>query len=378
MARPILILVIGLALSLAVAGSSFGVEVVEDSWVSKAPMREGRTGVGLSVVNGKIYAIGGANQDGFRATNEEYDPGTNTWTFKAPMPTPRSAFGIAVYQNKIYCIGGYIPGGATGTTEVYDPARNTWETEAPMPTPELNLQASAVNDRIYLIGGSPNGTLNQVYDPEKDAWSIAASAPTAVSSYASAVFNDKIYLTTSNLTQIYDTENNSWTLGTPAPLPAILGSAAATTGVNSAKRIYLFGADADLPFWQLTTRKFTAQSYDPENDTWMVCTPLPTGRFDASAAVVGDQAYLIGGFTLEFPSDKLTLNAKYTYSASNDQYTPIGYGCPESTPSEKPGSFAASATDFVASQDISVLAIAIATVVFTSGSLLVYFKKRKH
>src|SRR4030042_3495751 len=95
--------------------------VVEDSWFSKAAMHEGRTGVGVAVVNGKIYTIGGANQKGFSATNEEYDPATNTWTFKTPMPTPRSAFGIAFYHNKVYCIGGYIPGGATGVNEVYDP-----------------------------------------------------------------------------------------------------------------------------------------------------------------------------------------------------------------------------------------------------------------
>jgi N-acetylneuraminic acid mutarotase len=81
-----------------------------DSWISKAPMQQGRN-CKVAVVNQKIYAIGG-NIGGFLDTNEEYDPATNIWTFKAPMPTPRSHFGIAAYQNKIYCIGGYIPGDA--------------------------------------------------------------------------------------------------------------------------------------------------------------------------------------------------------------------------------------------------------------------------
>jgi N-acetylneuraminic acid mutarotase len=323
----ILILVFGVASFLVMANPVFGVTITENYWVSKAVMHEGRTGVGLAVVNGKIYAIGGANQEGFRATNEEYDPAANNWTFKEPMPTPRSAFGIAVCQNKIYCIGGYIEGGATGANEVYDPATNKWENRASMPAPSLNLRANVANGKIYLIGGSAsNGTLNQVYDPASNRWFSKASVPTAVSSYASAVVDNKIYVMTSNLTQIYDAENDSWSLGTPSPLPAILGSAVATTGVNAPKRIYVFGADADLPFWQLTTRKFTAQSYDPKADPWTVCVSMPTGRFDASAAVVDDKVYLIGGFAMEFPTDSFTLNAKHTYSSLNEQYTPLGFG----------------------------------------------------
>ena len=151
-------------LFLAVAGT-LSVRAAEGSWASKAPMQVARSGLGVAVVNGKIYAIGGTSGNGFLATNEVYDPATNTWSSKKPMPTPRSVFGIAVYQNTIYCIGGYIKGGATGVNEVYDPATDTWKTKAPMPTPSLNLQANAVNGEIYLIGGSPNGTLNQVYDP---------------------------------------------------------------------------------------------------------------------------------------------------------------------------------------------------------------------
>ena len=195
-----------------------------------------------------------------------------------------------------------------------------------MPTPSLNVQANVVNGKIYLIGGNPNGTLNQVYDPASNTWFTKASVPTAVTSYASAVVDNKIYVITTNLTQIYDPESNSWSHGTAAPLPAILGTASATTGVNAPKRIYVFGADADLPFWQLTTRSFTAQSYDPKTDTWTVCSSVPTDRFSASTAVVDDLLYVIGGYSLEFPNDKFTLNAEYEFKAVNEQYTPFGYG----------------------------------------------------
>ena len=326
MARRTALTIIMLALLSSAITGTLSVYATEDSLVSKAQMNEARTGAGVAVVDGKIYVIGGANQEGFRATNEEYDPAKGVWNFKAQMPTPRSYFGIAVYQNKIYCIGGYIPWAATGVNEVYDPETDTWEAKAPMPTPTLNLQANVVNGRIYLIGGNSNGTLNQVYDPANDTWLTKASVPTAVSSYASAVVNNKIYVITSNLNQIYDAENDSWSLGAPAPLPAILGSAGATTGVNAPERVYVFGADANLPYWQLTTRKFVTQSYDPKNDSWTICASMPIERYGAGIAVVDDLLYVIGGFTLTFHTDKFTLNPIYTYSAVSQQYTPFGYG----------------------------------------------------
>jgi N-acetylneuraminic acid mutarotase len=324
--RTVASFILSALLFLAVAGT-LSVRAAEGSWASKAPMHVARSGLGVAVVNGKIYAIGGSSGDGFLAANEEYDPATNTWSSKKPMPTPRSVFGIAVYQNKIYCIGGYTEGfTTTGVNEVYDPATDTWETKAPMPTPSLNLQANVVNGKIYLIGGSPNGTLNQVYDPASNTWDTKASVPTAVSSYASAVVGNKIYVITSNLNQIYDVENNSWSLGAPAPLPTILGSAAATTGVTAPKRVYVFGADADMPYWQLTTRSFTMQSYDPKTGNWTVCASIPTGRFSAGVAVVGDLLYVIGGFTTKSRTDHFNPNPIYIYSAVNEQYTPFGYG----------------------------------------------------
>jgi N-acetylneuraminic acid mutarotase len=304
-------------------------EVAENSWVSKAPMHEARSGVGIAVVNDKIYAIGGIGKNGFIATNEEYDPATNTWIFREPMPTPRSAFGIAVYQDKIYCFGGYIVGGPTGVNEVYNPATDTWETKTPMPTARLNLRANVVNGKIYLISGYSSDskeTLNEVYDPTNDTWITKASIPNAVDSYGSAVVDNRIFVITSKLTQIYDAENDSWSLGAPAPLPSVSASAGATTGVFAPERIYVFGADADMPYWQLSLRKFTTQSYDPKTNSWTICASMPTGRFDAGVAVVNDKLYLIGGFTIEFPTDRFTLNPSYTYSTANQEYTPFGYG----------------------------------------------------
>ncbi|HKZ87717.1 MAG TPA: kelch repeat-containing protein, partial [Candidatus Bathyarchaeia archaeon] len=75
-----------------------------DFWTQKASMHVARSNLGVTVANGKIYAIGGNTENGYvpnsagnnyktlgwiSGANEEYDPIIDTWTLRKPMPTPR-------------------------------------------------------------------------------------------------------------------------------------------------------------------------------------------------------------------------------------------------------------------------------------------------
>lgn len=311
-------------------------DLVENSWVSMAPMRVTRSGLGVAVVNGKIYAIGGSAEDGYLGTNEEYDPATDTWTYKKPMPTPRERFGIAVYQNKIYCIGGDVAGGyfsndsITVVNEVYDPATDTWETKKPLPTLRREVGANVVNGKIYLIGGivpyDPSSTgfahlsLNEVYDPETDSWSTKAEMPTAEISSRSAVIDSKIYIITGSSNQIYDAAADTWSSGTPLPVSLIGGTQnKATTGVNALKRVYVFGGGK-------------TQVYDPETDRWTVGADMITTRSGFGVAAVNDVLYVIGGDTMTYEGlHDLMYGPTITRYTTNEQYTPFGYGTPDPT-----------------------------------------------
>ena len=331
--RATLILLLVLCFNLSTFEVSLA-DAAEDLWITKEPMNEARSRLGVVVVNGKIYAIGGStesglmpNINGFVGTNEEYDPATDTWTFKKPMPTPRAGFAITVYQNKIYCIGGAIGfSNSTGKIftrahEVYDPATDTWETKASMPTARWQMQANVVDGKIYVIDFS--GT-NHVYDPATDSWTTKAPIPTGASGYASAVFDNKIYVVGgfsdgpiffSNLNQIYDPETDTWNLGTPAPSSVVYGDAGATTGMLAPKRIYVFGVTSYIgsgapPFFN--------QVYDPETDSWMEGAAIPTNRLYLGVAVVNDTLYAIGGHTYN-------ILGFIGPSAVNEQYIPLGY-----------------------------------------------------
>ena len=103
-----------------------------------------------------------------------------TWTQKADMPTPRAGLATSVVNGKIYAIGGATDVSAGGrpfsTVEVYDPATDTWTQKADMPTARRSLPAAVVNEIIYVIGGSvPFGNreslpIVEAYDPATDKY----------------------------------------------------------------------------------------------------------------------------------------------------------------------------------------------------------------
>jgi N-acetylneuraminic acid mutarotase len=335
-------------------------EAVEDSWVSKAPLQEARGGLGVAVVNGKIYAIGGSidtliasyGHSGQVGTNEEYDPATNKWVYKLSMPTPRSHFAIAAYQNKIYCIGGYLENSSnTGVNEVYDPETDTWETKTAMPTARRQLQANVVGDKIYLIGGAPDGTVIEVYDPATDSWTTKAPMPTETNLYASAVVNNRIYIIDGNRTQIYNAETDTWSSGAESPSHTMHGAAGVTTGALAPKRIYVMGVTKPITF--ADPPPCLTQVYDTASDSWAAGASMPTNRVNFGVAVINDTIYAIGGHT----HDSIGF---ITPSAVNEQYTPIGYGTPDTTDqSQSPLLIYAVAAGAAAITIIAITAVAL-------------------
>jgi N-acetylneuraminic acid mutarotase len=337
-----LVLVFLTASSTILALRVSGAFVAENSWVDKAPMHEARSVLGVEAVNGKIYAIGGSAESGFIpnaygsiiytesangvATNEEFNPETNTWIYKAPMPTARLAFATAVYKDKIYCIGGQANGSFIGQNEVYDPATNSWETKTSMPTARGWVTANVVNGKIYVMSGySPKpSTVNEVYDPETNSWETSTPSPSnpiESCTSTSTVVDNRIYLIGgvfgySNLNQIYDAQTDSWSSGRSPPSSFHGGAAASTTGAFAPKRIYLIG---DALMLRQGAPQYTNRVYDPKMASWAIAKDMPSERFHFGIAVVNDTLYVIGGNTYTIPG-------YYAPVALNEQYIPIGYG----------------------------------------------------
>ncbi|MFC1712846.1 sigma-70 family RNA polymerase sigma factor [Candidatus Poribacteria bacterium] len=175
---------------------------VTDKWTKKADMPTERQNLTTSAVNGKIYAIGGlkwdANKSVVLPTVEEYDPAADKWTKKADMPTPRHNLSTSVVDEKIYAIGGTDGNRICSIVEEYDPAADKWTKKTDMPTARRSLITGVVNGKIYAIGGWENWPISlstvEEYDPMTDKWTEKAGMPSARVYISASESNGRIYV----------------------------------------------------------------------------------------------------------------------------------------------------------------------------------------
>jgi N-acetylneuraminic acid mutarotase len=238
-----------------------------------------------SVVDGKIYCIGGYTGSIYQQTNEMYDPAANTWTTKTNMTTGREALTSSVVDGKIYCIGGYN-GSALQTNEMYDPITNTWTTKANMTTARQYLTATVVNGKIYCIGGKTSGGTalanNEMYDPITNTWTTKTVMTTARDGLTSATSNGVIYCiggynsTYRALVEAYDVANNTWSSKT-----SCLNARAYTSCFIKDDLIYLIGGMSSstvfvnkVEVYSITSNVWLESSQSVINDVYCLSPEL--------------------------------------------------------------------------------------------------------
>jgi N-acetylneuraminic acid mutarotase len=283
-----------LVLTLGLASVSLG---AGDAWTQKADMPTTRLALAASVVNGKIYAIGG-RAEGTLTT--EYDPATDTWTTKTPMPTARFGLATSVVDGKIYAIGGAPgPGSIFRTVGAYDPQTDTWTKKADMPTANAFFSTSVVDGKIYAIGGgavtpwSTHFRTVYAYDPLTDTWTQKADMPTARAYLSTCVVDGKIYAiggalaskTILSTVEVYDPVTDTWTTQTPMPTARRGLATAVVDGIIYA----IGGGTTPSPAFPVV------EAYDPATDTWTTKDDMPAPRAFLSTGVVDGKIYAFGG-----------------------------------------------------------------------------------
>lgn len=181
-----------------------------NTWEIKTPLPTPRQDLGAQTVNGKIYTLSGVRHEALFITQrfgatEVYDPANDSWTTKASIPTRVWGYASTVVDNKIYVIGGWnmTPSGwnPADSNQVYDTETDTWSYRA---APKVALARSAAGtttgdmapERIYVVGGMDEyhiRDLTQVYNSQPNAWSSGKTMPTARYGLGVAVVNDEFY-----------------------------------------------------------------------------------------------------------------------------------------------------------------------------------------
>ena len=68
-------------------------------------MLEYRSSVGVGILDGFLYAVGGYNGQLTVNTVERYDPRTAEWQMITEMSTERSMLGVASLNGELYAVG---------------------------------------------------------------------------------------------------------------------------------------------------------------------------------------------------------------------------------------------------------------------------------
>ena len=133
---------------------------VTDTWDrTRAPLPLAVGGAGGAALNGKFYVVGGeaGTSEPKRADLlASYDPSTNQWQLGPPLPTPRAELGLEVVHGVLYAMGGVGAYEESNVVEAYDPIQNIWSTKAALPVARAYVQPVAINGLIYVAGsGGP-------------------------------------------------------------------------------------------------------------------------------------------------------------------------------------------------------------------------------
>jgi N-acetylneuraminic acid mutarotase len=301
---------------------------IADSWTAITAMLDPRLGAQGAVVNGRIYICGGFIEDdeaGYAtsALVESFDPADpdSGWRREEAMSVAKYWHSMESFDGKIYLFGGYDGPPHSLDNDIlfsnvveYSPVQMNSRNSLP----ENGQYAGAtavINDKIYIFGGYEDGSYSDrvlEYDAAADVWTPMDAMPHGPVVGASAVTIGQTAMVMSGRGTAGVTLQN-WNFDPAQPagsqwtrladMPEERFGAAAVYYDDSALSIFapsgpelafvIGGQDFLDVSWETTLM------YDITADAWYAAPfmPLPRGKSWATAAIVDNKIYSIGGMT---------------------------------------------------------------------------------
>ncbi|MFC2018976.1 Kelch repeat-containing protein [Chloroflexota bacterium] len=140
---------------------------IADSWSRGPSIPERKQGAAVAILQGKIYLAGGLIVSGglggaITNTVHVYDIATGKWDKAASMKIARTAAKATVIDGKIYVVGGAADSRPINSIEVYDPTVNLWEIKHSMQKPRSAHCVESVGRKIIIIGGMTSTSIDSM------------------------------------------------------------------------------------------------------------------------------------------------------------------------------------------------------------------------
>ncbi|XP_071390257.1 kelch-like ECH-associated protein 1A [Centroberyx affinis] len=199
-----------------------------NQWTQNASLNIPRNRVGVGVVDGSIYAVGGSQGSTHHNTVERWDPESNRWSFVCPMSVARLGAGVAACGGALYVVGGFDGQNRWNTAEKYQPDTNTWHQLAPMGSIRSGLGLVGLDNYLYAIGGYDGRSQlcsMERYNVARNLWEPRASMQHCRSAHGVTVYQGRIFVLGGfnqngflSSVECYCPETNEWTYVTDMPI----------------------------------------------------------------------------------------------------------------------------------------------------------------
>ncbi|KAG9467960.1 hypothetical protein GDO78_013959 [Eleutherodactylus coqui] len=272
-------------------------------------------------IAGLIYAVGGLNSAAhFYAGDslnvvEVFDPIANRWEKCQPMTTARSRVGVAVVNGLLYAIGGYDGQSRLSTVEVYNPETDSWTKVGSMNSKRSAMGTVVLDGQIYVCGGyDGNCSLNSVetYSPETDKWTVVTPMSSNRSAAGVTVFEGRIYVSGGhdglqifNTMEYYNHHTATW-----HPVASMLNKRCRHGAASLGSKMFICGGYDGSAFLSV------AEVYNSMADQWYLITPMNTRRSRVSLVANCGRLYAVGGY-----DGQSNLNSVEMYDPETNRWT---------------------------------------------------------
>jgi len=286
--------------------------IAQDQWVQIADLPTPRSFVAaakntnLGTITGGFTGLvvaGGRSLGGVpSAVVEEYLLPDNQWVTRRSLPVAtHSASAAAVskaaaydgQETAIFVVGGLQGGEVTDAVARYTHNQDYLRPLPDMPAGRFLHTAQVLDGRIWLVGGRDFQEVREtwIFDPETESYADGPDLPTVQNGLVSAVHDDVLYAigganqfgVALPTVRRLDAAGAAWVNLRPMPTGRRDAAAAVLGGL-----IYVIGGDNNGAVQ-------TVEIYDPASDQWVAGPLLPSGRKGARAFVRDGLLYVVGG-----------------------------------------------------------------------------------
>jgi serine/threonine-protein kinase PknK len=265
-----------------------------EQWRSLPDAPTARLMMAWTVLNDKVWIIGGLRDGIALPTVESYDPRTGAWQTQPPLPIPLHHAAAATYRGEVVVLGGSSGDLTQASTKVFALRGGNWVELPGLKHARAAAAAAVVGDQLVVAGGQNAKQIvpqTEVFDGS--SWHDAADMPTPREHLAAVSDGTYVYTVggrflsadkNSAAFERFDPRSGTWTKLVAMPTPR--GSYGAT---------FIDGRIVAIGGEEPTRVLGVAEMYDIADGTWTTLPPMPTPRHAEAVATVGNTVYCIGG-----------------------------------------------------------------------------------